>query len=494
LDVFGPHSLFQLINRTTTESGSVCLAEWLSEPAPKEVILERQQAIQELVPKLEWRQHFQASGMHFQNAKSDYNKLLTWIEKPVELLPRQAAYLAVSILLSILSTLAVIYAFSSNYTFSTLPLLVILFINSRFIISVKPVAEEIIESTHYNIKILGGYQALITSIESEKFDSAILQRLKTVFRQHSYSAAGEINKLKNILEIAKLRGTRGRSVGRNLFYPVINIFCFLDIYWILSAEKWKIRNSTYLRAWASAVGEFEVLSSVAGFSYSNPSYSFPEIKQEPYSIHFQMLGHPLIKGERRICNDFHLEGRGEITLITGSNMAGKSTFLRTIGVNLVLAFMGAPCCAKSAQVSSMKIFSSMRTQDNLEEGVSSFYAELKRMEHLLKLIENGQAVFFLLDELFKGTNSQDRYKGGISLIKQLSDLNSFGLISTHDLELAKLASNYMEVANYSFNSAIREGEMIFDYVLTKGICQDFNASELMKRSGIKIISTIEQTR
>ncbi len=492
LDTFGPHSLFQLINRTTTESGQALLAEWLAAPAPEAVILERQEGVRELVPKLDWRQHFQATGMHFQNAKSDYNKLLAWIEKPVKLLPRRATYLAISILLSILSALAVVYAASSGHTFSFLPLLIVLFINSRVLGKVKPIAQEVIENAHYNTKILGGYQALITRIESEKFDSTILRRLQTVFRQHTYSAAGEINKLKKILALAKLKGTGGSSVGSNLFYPLINIFCFLDVYWILSAEKWKVRNSAYLRAWASAVGEFEVLSSVAGFSYSNPTYSFPEIKQEAYHLHFEMLGHPLINPESRICNDFQLMGRGEIALITGSNMAGKSTFLRTVGINLVLAFMGAPCCAKAVQVSSMKIFSSMRTQDNLEEGVSSFYAELKRMEQLLALIESGQAVFFLLDELFKGTNSKDRYKGGVSLIKQLSDLNAFGLISTHDLELAKLASSYTRVANYSFNSTIRDGEMIFDYTLTKGICRDFNASELMKRSGIKILSTLEQ--
>ena len=178
-------------------------------------------------------------------------------------------------------------------------------------------------------------------------------------------------------------------------------------------------------------------------------------------------------------------------MITGSNMAGKSTFLRTVGVNLVLALMGAPCCAKSGQVSHMKMFTNMRTQDNLEEGISSFYAELKRVERLLTLIKSGEPIFFMLDEMFKGTNSQDRYKGGVSLIKQLSELNAFGLISTHDLELAKLAGNHMIVSNHSFNSQINDGEMSFDYQLTDGICTDFNASELMKRSGIKVLDDIE---
>jgi DNA mismatch repair ATPase MutS len=154
--------------------------------------------------------------------------------------------------------------------------------------------------------------------------------------------------------------------------------------------------------------------------------------------------------------------------------------------------MGAPCCAKSGRVSPIKIFTSMRTQDNLEEGISSFYAELRRIEQLLKLIESGQAIFFLLDEMFKGTNSQDRYTGGVSLIRQLSELNSFGIISTHDLELAKLTSNHTHVTNFSFNSEIKEDQIIFNYALTKGICTDFNASALMKKSGIKILSNIEK--
>ena len=207
-----------------------------------------------------------------------------------------------------------------------------------------------------------------------------------------------------------------------------------------------------------------------------------------------MLGHPLIKPESRICNHFNLKGRGHFAMITGSNMSGKSTFLRTVGVNLILALMGAPCCAKSGQVSHMKMFTSMRTQDNLEEGISSFYAELKRVEQLLTLIKSGQPIFFMLDEMFKGTNSEDRYKGGVSLIKQLSELNAFGIISTHDLELARLAGNHMIVSNQSFNSKIHNGELSFNYKLQDGVCTDFNASELMKKSGINILTNVEKMR
>ncbi|MEQ9442953.1 MAG: DNA mismatch repair protein MutS [Cyclobacteriaceae bacterium] len=494
LDIFGSHSLFQMINRATTESGDILLAKWLSEPAANEVILERQQAIQELTPQLDWRQDFQASGMHFSNAESAYHKLLTWVAQPVQLLPHQAKYLVACIILSVLSTAAAAYylvqAFTANnFTTSLLPLSIILTINYLILRKIKPIAEEIIDNTHQNIKILGGYQALITKIESGTFHTPILRQLQSTFRQQHYSASGEINKLKKILEIFQLRGSK-RS-DSNKFYLVFNLFWLLDIYWILLTEKWKLRNRSHLSDWAAAVSEFEVLSSLAGFAYSNPSFTFPTIQQEPYFMHFDQLGHPLINPESRVCNDFHLAGRGEIAMITGSNMAGKSTFLRTLGVNLALALMGAPCCATSGRVSNMKVFTSMRTQDNLEEGVSSFYAELKRIEQLLNLIRSGEAIFFMLDEMFKGTNSQDRHKGGFSLIKQLSELNAFGMISTHDLALAKLAGNHAIVTNFSFNSEIQRGEMLFNYTLTEGICQDFNASELMKKSGIKILTDIE---
>jgi DNA mismatch repair ATPase MutS len=277
----------------------------------------------------------------------------------------------------------------------------------------------------------------------------------------------------------------------NMFYSVFNALWFFDFHLIIRIEKWREKNGSRLRDWAYAVSEFEVLSSVAGFRYSNPSFNFPEIEDEPYTLDFHKLGHPLIHQHKRVSNNFKLKGRGDIAMITGSNMAGKSTFLRTVGVNLVLAFMGAPCCTQSARVSVIKIFSSMRTQDNLEEGVSSFYAELRRVEQLLKLIETGEAVFFMLDEMFKGTNSKDRHQGGFSLIKQLQEMNASGIISTHDLDLAILAGKHSLVTNYSFNSTIQENEITFNYALTDGLCTDFNASALMKRSGIKILSHID---
>ncbi len=447
-------------------------------------------------PRLEWRQQLQVAGLSFINTESNYQKLLNWFEKSEQLLPKQTSYLIGSITLSVSSTvLTVMYlinSFTDGWNLYLPPLLLVLLINYLILRRVAPLAEEIIDHTYQNVKTLGGYQMLAQTISLEKFHSERLKKLRSDLNQNESSAANEIGRLKKILEAFQIRGTK-RSMG-NTFYGILNNFWLFDIYYIILTERWKRRNRDLVESWIHAISEFEVLNSLAGFAYSNPDFVFPEIIDEPYSIQFEMLGHPLIKQESRVSNNFSLKGSGRITMITGSNMAGKSTFLRTVGVNLILALMGAPCCAKSGQVSHVRMFTSMRTQDNLEDGISSFYAELKRVEQLLRLIKGGQPIFFMLDEMFKGTNSKDRYKGGVSLIKQLSELNAFGIISTHDLELAKLAGNHMIVSNHSFNSKIHDGELSFNYKLTDGICTDFNASELMKKSGIHVLDNIDKLR
>lgn len=495
LDIFGQHSLFQLLNRTTTESGAKGLAQWMTEPAGPETISERQEAVKELSAKLEWRQEFQAAGMQFESNTSDYQKLLAWINEPEELLPSRTKYLFISLLLSSLTGLAFGFALYKLifYTEETswlhwLPFGAMLFINSLFLKSVRERAEHIILNTQQNIPILGGYQSLITLISEGRFHASKLETLHSRLTNNGSPAASEIGSLKKTLEIFQQRGNR-RTIGNNQFYGIINNILLLDIHLILRSEQWKQRNRARIGGWISAVTEWEVLSSLAGFAHANPRFCFPQITTDPYLIDFKAAGHPLLKSRGRVCNDFHLRGRGAITMITGSNMAGKSTFLRTIGVNLVLGLMGAPCCATEAKLSQLRIFTSMRTQDNLEESVSSFYAELQRIEQLLKLVDSGEPIFFLLDEMFKGTNSQDRFRGGVSLIRQLSELNAFGMISTHDLDLANLTLDLM-IDNFSFNSKIRDGTISFDYHLTEGICTDFNASELMKQSGIKILSDI----
>jgi hypothetical protein len=434
--------------------------------------------------------------MHFQNKKSDYYKLLDWVQAPVSLLKYRRIYIPVAILLSVLSLLS-LYFFVVNldslYGYSYLSVLIIvLFINYLILRKVKPIAETIVETAQDNITTLRGYQSLINKIERENFKSKKLSELQSILIQSKFSAFKEIKKLCKLLDFSQQRGINKIKVPikGNPFYSLLNSFLLLDIYVIIGTEKWKSKNKEVLISWSEVVSEFEVINSLAGFCYSNPSYTFPEITEKNNYVHFDLLGHPLINSNERVCNNFHSEGQGDVVMITGSNMGGKSTFLRAVGVNLVLALAGAPCCAKYGQVSNLKLYTSMRTQDNLKEGISTFYAELDRIEKLLKLIESSQNVFFLLDEMFKGTNSEDRHKGGFSLIKQISGLVTSGLIATHDIELARLLEKRSLVTNYSFNSEIINNSMHFSYKLHPGICNDFNASELMKKSGINILSNI----
>lgn len=495
LDIFGQHSIFQLVNRATTESGRIHLSEWLSEPAPNYEIHDRQEAIKELAQKLDWRQDFQASGMHFENKKSDYYKLLDWVEAAVVLLKHRRIYIALAIILSGLSLLGLSFSILYLKYIYLLPFIAILFVNYLILRKVKTIADDIVKTSQENINTLRAYRTLIKKIESESFQSKKLCQLQSILLKSKFSAYNEINRLCRLLEFSQQRGinTIKIPIKGNAFHALLNSFLLLDIYLIISVEKWKSKNKAFLKSWSATVSEFEVISSLAGFCYSNPSYTFPEITAKNNTVHFEALGHPLINSNKRVSNDFHSEGQGDIVLITGSNMGGKSTFLRTVGVNLVLALAGAPCCAKNGQVSNLKLFTSMRTQDNLKEGVSSFYAELNRIEKMLKLIESSQNTFFLLDEMFKGTNSEDRHKGGFSLLNQLSKLKTSGIIATHDIELAKLSEHKSLVTNYSFNSEIKANSMIFSYKLHPGICNDFNASELMERSGIKIIADISKS-
>ncbi len=492
LDIFGQHSVFQLLNRTTTESGMILLSKGLSEPASNYEILDRQNAIKEISQKLDWRQDFQASGMHFQNKKSDYYKLLDWVEAPVVLLKYRRIYIAVAIILSVLSLLGLYFPILYLRYIYLLPIISVLFVNYIILRKVKTIADNIVETSQENINTFRGYRTLINKIEGESFKSKKLCQLQSILIKSKFSAFNEINRLCRLLEFSQQRGINKITIPikGNAFYSLLNSFLLLDIYLIIGVEKWKSKNKAFLKSWSASVSEFEVINSLAGFCYSNPSYIFPEITEKNNSVHFEALGHPLINSDKRVCNNFHSEGHGDIVMITGSNMGGKSTFLRAVGVNLVLALAGGPCCAKYGQVSNLKLYTSMRTQDNLKERISSFYAELSRIEKMLKLIESSQNTFFLLDEMFKGTNSEDRHKGGFSLINQLSKLKTSGIIATHDIELAKLLGNKRLVTNYSFNSEIKDNSMIFSYELHPGICNDFNATELMKKIGIKITSDI----
>lgn len=500
LDIFGPHSLFQLVNRTATASGEQLLARWLSKPATIEEINARQEAVKELDPQPDWRQRFEAAGRYYKDPDSNTQPLLEWLKTPNRVrnnrFYRVAFYIFPTI--SMLLLLGFIFLDLNIYFF-----IGSVIVNFAIISRIIPIASQTQQATTHSVKALKAYQALIRQMEDTEFKSPYLQQLQSTFQQHGQKASAEIKELSQVLD--------GLDARTNQLYFLLNGIFMLDIYWMVRAERWKDNMRADIEHWFEAISQVDVLNSLAGFSYAKADYSFPELISGPQYIDATALGHPLLPAKNRVTNDFKMQGAGQIILITGSNMAGKSTFLRTVGVNIVLGLMGAPVCASSMRLSPMQVFTSMRTQDSLEESVSSFYAELQRLRQLLKLVNaetamnsltedmpdtahdlqptpdltEGLPVLFMLDEILKGTNSEDRHKGAEALIRQLSRLGASGFVSTHDLALGQMAEQ-ARIKNFSFNSDVVGDSIRFRYKLEEGICQSFNASKLMQKMGIDI--------
>ncbi len=473
LDVFGANSLFQLLNRTSTGNGKNTMASWLQARATKEEIENRHLAIKELAPNIDWRQDFQAKGMHNDIRQLDYSPLLSWLKESIHI---KRLYKGLTMIMPVITFLLIgLNIFTEVSFYYTLAAIFINFlVVSRYQQQMKDLSEAVID----HVGVLKSYSSLIKHLEESSFTTDYLQKLQSHFEQEGSKASLSISRLQKILDLLNARS--------NFLYFFINFTFLFDLVILIRAERWKRKNQADIAHWFDTIGEFEAISSLSGFRYSNPDYVFPSIDDKEFILSGEALGHPLIKAQERVKNDFMMTGEGAITIITGSNMSGKSTFLRTLGVNMVLAYAGAPVCANKLTISLMQIFTGMRTVDNLEEHVSSFYAELKRIKALLDLVELGQPVFYMLDEILKGTNSKDRHIGAVALARQLSKTRSFGLISTHDLDLGKLDQELNNVENYSFNSQIEGNEIIFPYLLEKGICKSFNASKLMENMGIKI--------
>ena len=324
---------------------------------------------------------------------------------------------------------------------------------------------------------VNGYSKILCLIEEEKFDSLYLKNLSSKLKNDKLSCKEEMKKFSNILDWA------GNS-KYNAYYLILNIFLFSDVFLMRSLEKWRERNGDKLEEWLKVMHEIDALSSICNLSFENENWTYPVILNEN-EIEGSNIGHPLL-GEKAVRNTFSLRGEKKVSLITGSNMSGKSTFLRTLGVNLLLSYIGAPVCADKFSCGIMNIYTCMRTKDNLEESISSFYAEILRIKILIEACKRGEKIFFLLDEIFKGTNSKDRHIGAIVLIKQLIQYGGVGLVSTHDLELCDLEKENKNIINYNFREFYENDKIKFDYILRKGKSETQNAIHLMKLAGIEI--------
>ena len=474
LDIFGPGSLFQFINTTITYLGRYKLRNFLVSPTrSNEEIINRQEAVQELAQKLNWRQQYLAEGM-LESTMHDPQPLFLWANS-IEGFYRNPRFIFVFRLIPLITIIIGVLTFINpdpRY-YGLIAALVIQFIILKINANRRGDILGVAYTFTENIK---AYHKMLMLIEQEEYNSRHLQSLKNRLKSQGLTAGEQIRKLEKIEEAIANR--------QNQFYIFFNIVLLLDYQFVFALEKWKEKFGNNLQVWLDIIGEFEALSSLAVLSHDYPEWRMPQILVEGPVFAAEEMGHPLLMNSG-VANNLKFEPPENILLITGSNMSGKSTLLRTIGINLVLAYAGGNVCAKMFKCSIMDIYTCMRINDNLEKSISSFYAELLRIKMIVKAVEEGQTIFFLLDEIFKGTNSIDRHTGAKVLIKKLSKAKLLGLVSTHDLELGDLEKESNQIKNYHFQEYYQNNEIRFDYKLRPGVSDTRNAAFLMRMAGIE---------
>jgi len=475
LDIFGKASLFRYICRTTSRPASDRLAEYLKNPAPLSEILLRQEAVAELQPLTDWRQELMILGYVNAGAGNDPAPLMQWLSSE-DLFRKTGREIIITGCLSLMAMASVISVIAGIPAGILAPALGVNFIYyfTRFR-RISKLQEQVSRSSD----LLKAYSAIIRLLENRNLTSPLLQKMQSAFRD-------DIPASDHIRQLSKLVGRLDWRLNMLISGP-LNMLFFTDIHFCLALERWKRRHASRIPGWFASMAEFEVLASFANMAFNNPGWVYPLVTEDYFVFRAEEMGHPLINAGKRISNGFATEGAGKAIIVTGSNMSGKSTFLRTCGVNAVLAFSGAPVCASSFTVSLVRLHSSMRISDSLEENISSFYAELRRLRAIISGAESDPKVFLLLDEILRGTNSDDRYTGSVALIKQLIGYGTMAMVATHDLRLAGLEHELPQsIENYHFDVKVNDEELFFDYLLTPGICSSFNASLLMKKMGIMV--------
>jgi len=476
VDLFGTSSLFQYLNRSVTSYGRDILANWLSDPflLARNLIL-RQDAINELAKKEKWRQEFMASGMKKSLGKSDISSLLEWMEEdPLIQSSSINKYLIYLLPAAAIISLLLVVTGILPYTVFTFIFLFNLFYIATGLKKINKIHNVL--SRKYNY--LSSIEKLFKSFDNELFTSETLNEVKSNISSGKVSAAVSVSKLSRLIHAFDSR--------LNILVSfVLNGMFLWDYHIIYRLEKWKSKYGELFPVWLNMLGQVDAFISLGNYAFNNQDFVYPVISDTNRMFSAKNLGHPLIDEEKRVCNDFLLEKKGKVCIISGANMAGKSTFLRTLAVNYILAMAGAPVCASEMQFIPVKLFTSMRTTDSLSHNESYFYAELKRLKQLKSRIEKGEPIFFILDEILKGTNSADKSLGSKLFLERLVKLGGTGLIATHDTSLGEMEKDFPGlIFNMCFEIEI-DGETIkFDYKLQPGITHKMNAALLMKQMGI----------
>jgi len=488
LDLFGSGSLFELLSSARTLGGEWALAKWLTTPAPPEEVIHRQAAVKELRNRLDLREDMAVLGDEVRRAVHA-KALPRWGERP-PLLDSTLVRIVAAILAAVsfpvgmwvivvgLQWLSV--GGPAHPTLVTLSRIFLVLAGLEAVLALiyrRRVRESVAEAElpGHDLALLAD---IMTRLEREQFESPRLVALRKALETDGHPASHEINRLRRWMDMLDSSDHLiVRAIGPLLLWTTQVAF---------GIEAWRKSTGPSVRRWLDAVSEFEALSSLAGYAYERPEDPFPEFVAGGV-FDGQELGHPLLPKSRCVRNDVHLGGANRVWIVSGSNMSGKSTLLRTVGVNAVLAMAGAPVRARSLRVGQISLGASIRVTDSLREGTSRFYAEIKRIRQLVDIAGGERPLLFLLDELLHGTNSHDRRIGADAIIRGMSQRNAIGLVTTHDLALSYIADDQSAgMRNVHFEDHLVDGKMLFDYVLRPGVVRKSNALELMRSVGLDV--------
>jgi ABC-type multidrug transport system fused ATPase/permease subunit len=491
LDVTGKRSLHRLLNVAVSREGSQRLADWLLVTSPDPKMIERRQAlVREMEPLSLFRDRLQLNSLQAsRGAKEQFEgrRLLLWLEQQTP-----SKWLRPLLLLSTIINVLTIVLFVLTI-FLPIPQLwiITLVVGLLVFFATGDLRGDILNDATYLRYGFGTLSRIFRFLESYPYGKhqRLKQECEPFLVKDGYGPTALLARTEHIIWAASLKGNA-------LLWLLLNAFLPWDIYCAYRLNQYKGQIKARLPQWLDTWFELEALNSLATFAYLNPEYTLPQIMPTSQAadaieapIHFtaREIGHPLLPVDKKVCNDFVLHHLGEVIIITGSNMAGKSTFLRTLGVNLCLAYAGAPVNAAFLECSLFRLFTCIRVSDSVTDGYSYFYAEVRRLKALLEELERpGYPLFFLIDEIFKGTNNRERLIGSRSFVRALVGRNSIGAISTHDLELVKLAEQVKGIENYHFREEVIDGTMVFDYVLRSGPSPTTNALKIMALEGLPI--------
>lgn len=476
LDIFGRRSLFQSINRTCTFFGKNRLAKWLQNHLREKTSIEkRQEMVREISEHTLFREQFRVAGLVHHTQSSDAEKIQAWSQSPAQYL--HAGWVKAFIWgVPVINSLLLITSLAGWTSFSWLGLSFGIFLVLSFGIIKR--ATYIQETYGKQLKSLNGYARLIALAKAEEWKSAGMQELMERFNLNGQSPIQALQQLSKELDRLDLRNNQ-------FLYVLLEGSIFFQLQEIVRIERWKVRYGQHINEWLKTVGELDALCSLGTFAYNHPQYTYPELTEKPFCFLATQMGHPLMPASQCVKNDATIPSRPFFLIITGANMAGKSTYLRTIGVNYLLACVGTPVCCEKLKLHPNQLITSLRTSDSLSDNESYFFAELKRLKRIIDLLNQGQQLFIILDEILKGTNSMDKQKGSFDLIRQFMQLKANGIIATHDLLLGSLIKQFPEeIRNYCFEADIKENELTFSYKLREGVAQNMNACFLMKKMGI----------